>query len=130
MEDIFKTLKDMPFDINEHNPSLRKHGIGFPHTEETKKLLSEMKKGQKQSKEHINNRVKSTIGFKQTEYQKERARETFSCTWLVTHPNGMSMNIVNLRKFCKENGLDQGNMVKVSQGILKQHKGWTCAKIA
>jgi len=39
------------------------------------------------------------------------------------------MNIVNLRKFCKDNGLDQGNMVKVSQGILKQHKGWKCVKV-
>jgi ATP-dependent 26S proteasome regulatory subunit len=120
----------MPFDIKEHNPSLRRHGIGFPHTEETKQIISEMKKGLKQTTEHIQKRIAKMKGFKQSQYQKDRVRETLESSWVVTPPNGIPINIVNLRKFCKENGLDQGNMVKVSQGTLKQHKGWLCVKIS
>jgi hypothetical protein len=67
--------------------------------------------------------------FKQSEYQKDRSRESLERAWLVTNPQGQSFNIVNLRQFCMKTGLDQGNMVKVSQGKLKQHKGWMCIKI-
>lgn len=129
MENIFESLKEMSFDIKEHNPSLRRWGIGFSHTKETKQAISEMKIGIKQTPEHIKKRVNKMTGFKQTQYQKDRARETHECAWVVTNDKGESFNIVNLRKFCTDNKLDQGNMVKVSQGILKQHKGWKCMKI-
>ena len=127
--DIFKTLKEMPFDIMDHNPKNKWFNFNCKHTEESKKLISEMKKGIKQTQEHIENRISSMKGFKQTQYQKNRARETFESAWIVTNSQGKSFNIVNLRSFCKKNNLDQGNMVKVSQGILKQHKGWKCIKI-
>jgi hypothetical protein len=129
MNDIFESLKTMPFDLNDHNPSLRKWGIGFPHTEETKKYISEMKKGLKQTPEHIQNRVNKMIGFKQSDYQKETASKKLSAEWIITNPNGDSIKIKNLRKFCIDNNLDQGNMVKVSKGIIKQNKGWKCIKI-
>jgi len=129
MENIFESLKTHSFNIQDHNPSLRKHGIGFPHTEKTKQYISEMKTGLKQTPEHIQKRVDKMIGFKQSQHQKDRARETFEQSWIVTNPQKQSLNIVNLNAFCKNNGLDQGNMVKVSQGILKQHKGWKCVKI-
>ena len=129
MEDIFESLKTMPFDIKEHNPTTKWFGFSCKHTEESKKLISESKKGVKQTPEHIQKRVDKMKGFKQSEHQKDRARETFEMSWLVTNTKGQSFNIVNLRKFCKDNGLDQGNMVKVSQGILKQHKGWKCTKV-
>ena len=63
------------------------------------------------------------IGKQQTQYQKDRAREANECAWLVTDPQGNQMNIVNLRKFCIENGLNQGNL---SRG---KHKGWKATKI-
>jgi len=127
--DIFESLKTHQFNIEDHNPSLKRWGIGFPHTEETKQHIREMKTGLKQSPETIKKRVDKMLGYKQSDWQKQRARETFEMAWLVTNPQGQSFNIVNLRKFAKENNLDQGNMVKVSQGILKQHKGWKCVKI-
>ena len=129
MNDIFDSLKTMEFNIDEHNPSLRRWGIGIPHTEESKKLISDSKKGIKQTPEHIQKRVNNMIGFKQSQYQKDRARESLESSWLITNKQGQTFNIVNLRSFCRENNLDQGNMVKVSQGILKQHKGWKCLKI-
>ena len=58
----------MEFNINDHNPSLRRWGIGFPHTEESKKSISESKKGIKQTPEHIQKRVNKMTGFKQSQY--------------------------------------------------------------
>lgn len=100
----------------------------FKYSEESKQKISESKKGKFDS-EYYSNLAKLRKDFKQTEHQKNRARETLECAWVVTRPDGESINIVNLRKFCQENGLDQGNMVKVSKGTLKQHKGWTCYKV-
>jgi hypothetical protein len=71
----------------------------------------------------------SRIGFKQPEKQKIKVSEKLSKEWAVTNPNGQKQIVKNLHKFCKNNNLDQGNMVKVSQGILKQHKGWKCVKV-
>lgn len=129
MDDILKSLKTWPFDMEQLKNSSIIRFYEKTRSEETKKLISESKMGIKQSKEHISKRVESMKGFTQSDYQKDRARETFECAWLVTNPQGKSFNIMNLRKFCRDNKLDQGNMIKVSQGILKQHKGWKCLKI-
>jgi hypothetical protein len=104
MDDIFESLKTM-------------------------KYLSEMKKGLKQKPEHIKKRVDKMIGFKQSNYQKETVSKKLSSEWIVTNPKGESIKIKNLRQFCINNNLDQGNMVKVSKGIIKQNKGWKCVKI-
>lgn len=129
MDDIFDSLRTWPFDMEVLKQNSYMRFYEKTRSEETKKLISETKMGIKQSQEHIEKRVNSMKGFKQSDYQKDRVRETFQSAWLVTNPQGQTSNIVNLRKFCKDNGLDQGNMVKVSQGILKQHKGWKCLKI-
>jgi hypothetical protein len=128
--DIFESLKTMQFDINDHNPSLRKWGIGLPHMEETKKHLSEIQKERwKQGVYDAEKLRLSRIGFKQPDSQKQKVAEKLSSEWIITNPKGESFKIKNLHKFCKENGLDQGNMVKVSKGLIKQNKGWKCLKI-
>jgi hypothetical protein len=103
--------------------------VGNCFSTETIKKMSESKKG-KRPREYYVEIAKKNVGRKQTDYQKQRARETMESAWVVTSPNGVSMNIVNLTKFCRENNLDQGNMVKVSKGIIKKHKGWTCYKVS
>ena len=130
-ENPFESLKTFNFVFDKNDPNIiTKHlGNPFPPDEAAKKNMSLAKKGKKNSSSHIDKARLSRIGAKQTDYQKQRARETFECAWVVISPKGESLNIVNLRKFCNENNLDQGNMVKVSQGILKQHKGWTCYKV-
>ena len=65
----------------------------------------------------------SRIGFKQPESQKLSVSKALSKNHLITDPRGNSFEINNLRQFCKENKLDQGNM---SRG---KHKGWKCIKI-
>ena len=129
MDEILESLRNFKFVFDKNDKSVVQRFYVKKHTEESKKLISEMKKGYKQSSEHIEKVRQSRIGKHQTEYQKQRAKESLECAWLLTTPEGKQINIVNLRQFCKENGLDQGNMVKVSQGIIKQNKGWKCIKI-
>lgn len=129
MDELLESLKNFKFNFDKNGENVTHLFYVKNHTEETKKLISEMKKGQKQTPEHIEKVRQSRIGKKQTEYQKQRAKESLECAWLLTTPEGKQLNIVNLRKFCIENGLDQGNMVKVSQGIIKQNKGWKCIKV-
>ena len=101
----------------------------FKYSDESKLKMSLAKKGKVFTDEHRKKLSEAQIGKKQTDYQKQRATEALEQAWVITTPKGVTINIVNLNKFCKENGLDQGNMVKVSQGILKQHKGYTCYKV-
>jgi hypothetical protein len=44
-----------------------------------------------------------------------------------TSPNGESIDVFNLSKFCRENGLNQGRMCNVANGKRNHHKGWTKA---
>lgn len=72
----------------------------------------------------------SRIGFKQPQSQKDKVSKALSKQWKITDPIGNIFIIENLREYCEENHIDQGNMVKVSQGKLKQHKGYLCEKLS
>jgi hypothetical protein len=93
----------------------------FKYSEESKQKMSDAKKGKKLTQEHIDKSRRT--GIPQPESQKEKVSKALSKIWQITTPNGQIYIIHNLRKFCKENNLDQGNM---SRG---KHKGWTCIKI-
>lgn len=44
--------------------------------------------------------------------------------YTLVSPEGLILHIINLKKFARENGLDQGHLSKVVNGTRKQHKGW------
>ena len=50
-------------------------------------------------------------------------------TWKVITPDDDFLIIKNMKVFCKENNLSNGNMTLVSQGKRKHHKGWKCIKL-
>lgn len=100
-----------------------------------KELISEMnrakvKESHKNGKYDYEKMRLSRIGFKQPQSQKDKVSKFFSKKWLISDPKNNIFIIENLNSFCKEMGLDQGNMVKVSQGKLKQHKGYLCEKLS
>ena len=130
MDEIFDSLKNFKFTFDKTQKNVVQRFYVKNHTEETKKQISDMKKGKKLTAEHIEKVRQSRVGKKQPESQKQKVREFFQKEWLVTSPEGKQSKIINLRKFCLEHSLDQGNMVKVSKGILKQHKGWKCYSIS
>jgi hypothetical protein len=81
-------------------------------------------KGTKLTKEH-KAKIDPT-GRKQPQSQKDKVAEALSKEYIITDPQGKIYHIKNLRKFCTEYGLDQGNMTRVSKGIIKKNKGWLC----
>lgn len=50
-----------------------------------------------------------------------------SKTMLFKNPSGELVEITNLSKFCKENGIHKGCMTHVYNGLRSHHKGWTAA---
>lgn len=54
------------------------------------------------------------------------ASESRMKTWEFTSPTGEVQVIVNLQKFCRDNGLGATAMRNVNKGKMKNHRGWTC----
>jgi len=95
----------------------------FKYSEESKKKMSDAKKGKLLTSEQKEKLRLSNIGKKQTDYQKQRVAETRQKKYMLTNPNSESFEVLNLSKFCRENGFDQANM------CMSRIKGWTCKKI-
>jgi hypothetical protein len=64
-----------------------------------------------------------------TEDARKNRVDAQSQNWQITYPNGETKIIKNLTQFCRDNNLYQGNMVCVSQGKRKHHKGFKCSKV-
>ena len=112
-----------------------------PKSKETKKKMSDWQIGRKLSNEHkekcsikqkerwangvydVEKLRLSRIGFKQPESQKKAVAEKLSKEWLITDLQSNQYIIKNLQQFCRENGLDQGNLSRGS------YKGWKAVKI-
>lgn len=95
----------------------------FKYSEESKKKMSDAKKGKPLSVEHVEKLRQTRIGKKQPDSQKQKVSEKLSKKYILTTPKGETIEVTNLRKFCRENSLDQGNMHK------NQIKGWHCQKV-
>lgn len=101
---------------------IRQANLGRKHSPETIAKMSKRKKG-KYDSEYFRKLRLLRKNFKQPESQKIKVAEKLSTKWQLTDPNGNTFEIVNLRKYCKENKLDQGNM---SRNLVR---GWLCKKI-
>ena len=100
----------------------RKNRTGAILSEETKQKMRNKMKGRKLTPEH---KAKiSPLGRKQPESQKIKIAKALSKDHIITDPKGKTFTITNLNEFARQNKLDQGNLTKVAQGKLKQHKGY------
>ncbi len=70
--------------------------------------------------------MKGRPGKKLTSETREKIRSAHAREWIVTNPDGIEIEITNLKAFCRKNGLDQATMSAVSLGKARQHKGWKC----
>lgn len=68
----------------------------------------------------LNNRL-SNLEMCTRQYNIEYS---FAKYYIVTTPDGEETKVFNLRKFCRENNLDHGNMHSVVTGRCKQYKGY------
>ena len=102
---------------------------GFKHTEEAKEKNRQAHLGKKQPPEAIEKTRQANLGRKQTDFQKQKAREANEKTWKIITPEGKEEIITNLLQYSLERGLDPGNMMHVSRGRQKQHKGYKVFKL-
>lgn len=57
--------------------------------------------------------------------KQSNVEEAHSIHYWFTDPTGVVVEIYNLSKFCRENKLNRGNMLRVLNGERNHHKGWT-----
>ena len=93
-----------------------------------------MLKASKQSNEWKKNnpdKVKEN-GIKGNKAQREKfnkeGRTIAEQKWIVTTPEGETLEVLNLKKFCRENNLLPNKMCEVGKGKWKQHRGYSCKK--
>jgi group I intron endonuclease len=115
-------------------------------SEETKKKLSKLAKGkhisewQKQRISEANSgagnywygKSKSTpfYGKHHTKESKDNlAKIACIYEYEITTPNNEVVVINNMRKYCRENNLNQSSMRKVAMGTQDIHKGYTARKL-
>lgn len=56
---------------------------------------------------------------------QENSEKAFAKNYKFISPQGETVNIYNLAKFCRENTLDKSNMGRLSRGERIHHKGWS-----
>lgn len=83
------------------------------------KLIKESRKERMPGKDQSRNRSESLVG------NERNAKKTY----LVTLPDKSSVVITNMRKFCRENNLNQTCMVRVCKGKLDNHFGYKATYI-
>jgi hypothetical protein len=98
-------------------------------SEETRKKKSIALKGHSVSDEQIQ-KQKETWDKKRLEREANKIPDPPKPPkWLITYPDGSTIKIVNLSKFCKENGLIPQGLHNISRGNGHTYKGYKCEKI-
>lgn len=106
----------------------RKSRLGKNHTGDLKRF-GMANKGKKLTEEHKRKVSESLMGHVQPESQKKKVAEKLSKEYMITDPQGNTFKIKNLNAFARENGLDQGNLMKVAGGKMKQSKGYIVERL-
>lgn len=96
--------------------------IGIPHSDETKKLISERKIGVS-----VNKGRKTPWASKNLSQIKHRAFGKYE----ITDPDGNSQIVINLKKYCLENNLNYTSMSSLANDKwwCRTYKGYTAKKI-
>jgi predicted GIY-YIG superfamily endonuclease len=76
-------------------------------------------------------RCKGKPGTPHTDEFKQKLRErNMKYVYTITHPNGFVETSNCLRDWCRDNGIRQNCMQRVSSGQRKHHKGYRCTRVA
>lgn len=98
-----------------------------------KKNILKAVKNSNEWKKNNPDKVKEN-GIKGNKSQREKfekeGRTIAEQKWIVTTPEGETLEISNLKKFCRENNLLPNKMCEVGKGKWKHHRGYSCEKIS
>ena len=100
----------------------RKTRLGAILTEETKYKMRIAMAGRKLTDEHKAKIVGT--GRKQPQSQKDKVAAKLAKSWKITDPTGNTFIIENLNAWAKQNGVDQGNLIKYGKS-----KGYLCERL-
>lgn len=62
--------------------------------------------------------------------KEDNAEKAHAKQYILVNPEGQTVTVFNLRKFCKDNCLDYSAMFRVLSGERNHHKGWKNCKRA
>ena len=91
----------------------------------TEKIVSKLR-GRKLKPEHIEKVAAKHRGMKRSPLACQNIGESKSKSYIVISPNGDEIEIRNLKKFCRENGLEYTSLAKVAAGTQTHHRNWKC----
>ena len=123
---------------DEWKEKIKKAKTGVPwgkHSDETKKKISEIRKGIKFSEEHKKKlsiaRKKRITTYKTRQKMSKSSKGRINIKkYKLIDPNGIEYITTNgLAKFCEENNLTSSNLMKVLKGDRNHHKGWTIKRM-
>lgn len=111
--------------------------FGLEHSQQIKDNQKIRVTSQWQNKafaDKISNKIKDVWNspnspYRTEEFERKRVA-SLSDEWLITYPEGQQITILNLSKFCRDNGLSTTHMVKVSKGKNNHHKGFKCKNLS
>lgn len=122
----------------EHIEKIASKNRGRKQSEETKKKISQSKKGKSIpwiTGRHHNDQTKKRLSdinktfFSNLDNRKKWSEmmlrnPSFTKIWFFSDPKGNKIKIDNLSKFCRENHFYYECMKQVHNGIKKSYKGW------
>lgn len=79
-----------------------------------------------ENQRHMVDVLNKCVGVNNSAYGKFGKDHNRSKKYILTSPDGLVIKVHGLRKFCRENSLDQGAMVAVAKRHWSHHKGWKC----
>jgi hypothetical protein len=89
---------------------------------------NQINKGRVMSEENKKKISAALVGHVQPQSQKDKVAAALSKQWKITDPSGKSFVVTNLTSYCRDTGLDQGNMMKVVSGVQTHHKSYKCER--
>lgn len=135
LQQYYKVAENPNFANRAYQTSTKFTTFGLFPSNETRKKLSEVKKGTIpwNKGKSVSDEVKEKIrqknkGRKQTEEHKLKRAESMSKQFTLVDPCGKIVSGKNISQFCRDNNLNNSHIFDVMSKKRNHHKGWTIYK--